>query len=653
MIHLHNKRIILSGIFCSMMWFTFCKSKANLTTAKKAFDNKEYATALNLYRGAYNQTDNKDEKTEAAEKIAESYVYLDDPKSAEIWFKRVMAANPSNADAKLGYARALKANEKYPEAIAEYQAYQKQFGTNEVVEKEIAGCEKAAKWKREKTRYVVINEKSLNTDYAEYAPAYGKKGTLYFTSDRVGDLNGDVYEYTGKMYSDIYTTTYRRNSKNNEVKYEKVAGLKGINSKYNDGVNTYDTKANVMIYTICNDKNGKGLTCKLYTSSFDGTSWTESEVLPFCSDSFNTGQPSLSKDGSTLYFSSDRPGGFGGKDLYTVSFNKKTKTWGEPVNMGENFNTQMDETFPFIHNDGYLYFSSNGFTGMGRLDIYVSKKVNGTWSTPVNMKAPINSGGDDFAIILDDSRENGYFSSNREGGKGKDDIYRFYMTPLQFSLSGVVRDKNTNEPIANSAIAIFSGKDSSKITVKTDDKGYYKTTLTSNSDYAFIASKPEDYYLDSKEDTLTTKGYEASEDFTKDFYLEPLKIEDEFTLEGIYYDVDKADLRESSKLILDTLITVLTKYPKIKIEIGSHTDCRSDSAYNQQLSARRAESVVNYLIEKKIAKARLEAKGYGETRLVNDCACEGTVVSRTCTEEEHQKNRRTTFKILSKNYLKN
>lgn len=635
-----------------ILLLTDCRTKASLDSANKAFANKEYSTAVGLYRNVYASPQNKEEKVAASFRIAETYMLLDDPKTAEVWYRKLTAADPKNGELRLAYARVLKANEKYAEAVTEYEWYKANVAATPQVEHELQGCIDAQKWREQKTRYVVVNEKSLNTEYAEYAPAYGRRGTLYFTSDRVGPLNKDVYEYTGKMYSDIYSTTYRRNSKNpNEVKYEKAAAVPGINSKYNDGVSAYDLRENMMIYTICNDKTGKGMKCKLYSSYFDGSTWSESQLLPFCLDSFNSGQPTFSKDG-TLYFSSDMPGGFGGKDLYKVTYNRKTKKWGDPVNLGAEINTEMNEVFPFIHPNGTLYFSSDGYSGMGRLDVFFSRNTNGAWSRPVNMKAPVNSGGDDFAIVLDESTENGYFSSNREGGRGKDDIYRFYMTPLVFNISGYVRDKETNQPVSNSAITVYSSRDSSKTVIETDDKGFYKTTLISQSDYTLLASKPEDYYLDSKEESLTTKGFEASEDFTRDLYLEPLKIEDEFTLEGIYYDVDKADLRAESKNILDTLVNLLNKYPKIKIEIGSHTDCRSDSAYNQQLSARRAQSVVDYLVEKKIKPARLEAMGYGETRLVNDCACEGTVVSRPCTDQEHQKNRRTTFKILSKDYLK-
>ncbi len=643
---------IVIGLLCTVFVFTQCKTKANMQTAETAFNNKEYSTALKLYKTIYSTPPSDETKLEASVKIADTYMLLDDAKNAEIWYKRVQANDSKNAETRLALARVYAANEKYNEALTEYEWYKKNASTSPQIEKEMEGCVNALKWKKQKTRYIVINEKALNTEFAEYAPSYGKKGVLYFTSDRLGVLNSDVYEYTGKMYSDIYSITYRRSTKNpTEVKYDKIAPLEGINTKYNDGVSTYDAKQNMMIYTICNDKNGKGMKCKLYSSFFDGKQWNESVVLPFSIDSFNCGQPALSKDGGTLYFSSDMPGGLGGKDIYKVSFNKKSKTWGEPENLGEIINTEMNEVFPFIHSNGTLYFSSDGYIGMGRLDLFYSKPNNANWTIPINMKSPLNSGGDDFAMVLDESTENGYFSSNREGGKGKDDIYRFYMTPLMFNMSGIVKDKETNTPIANSSITIFSSKDSTTVTITTDDKGFYKTTLVSNSDYRMVASKPQDYYLDSKEAQISTKGFEASEDFEKDFFLEPLKIEDEFTLEGIYYDLDKSDLRPASKNILDTLVLLLNKYPKIKIEIGSHTDCRSDSTYNKQLSLRRAQSVVDYLIEKQIKPVRLEAMGYGESRLVNDCGCEGLLVS-TCSEEEHQKNRRTTVRILSKDYLK-
>jgi outer membrane protein OmpA-like peptidoglycan-associated protein len=305
--------------------------------------------------------------------------------------------------------------------------------------------------------------------------------------------------------------------------------------------------------------------------------------------------------------------------------------------------------YPFIHEDGTLYFSSNGHTGLGGVDIFFAKGSTTEWSDPINMKTPINSGGDDFSMILSKDKESGFFASNREGGKGQDDIYRFYMTPLIFTLSGVARDVKTKEILPNTVLTITNSTDSGKLVIKTDAAGSYKIIIKPRTDYELFGAH-EDYY-DSKLEFQTTKGLEQSTDLVQDFLLDPFDYERVFTLEGIYYDLDKADLRPRSKEILDTIVQLMNRYPKIRLELGSHTDCRADSLYNEALSQRRADSAVNYIGTKGIDIARLVAKGYGETKLVNDCACEGTWVKRACTEEEHQLNRRTTFKLLDNKYI--
>jgi outer membrane protein OmpA-like peptidoglycan-associated protein len=373
------------------------------------------------------------------------------------------------------------------------------------------------------------------------------------------------------------------------------------------------------------------------------------QPLNFSSDSFTCGHPSLSKDGQVMYFASDMPGGYGGKDLYFVTYSKRSKEWGDPVNLGPTINTAGDEVYPFIHEDGTLYFSSNGHIGLGGTDIYFSKGSATDWSTPLNMKSPINSGGDDFSLILSKDKESGYFTSNREGGKGQDDIYRFYMTPLVFTLHGIVRDSKTKEIMVNTILTIINSNDSAKLVIKTDAAGYYKISLKPRTDYELFGAH-EDYY-DSKIEFQTTKGLEVSTDLEQDLLLEPFDYSTVFTLEGILYDLDKANIRPDAALVLDTMVYLLNKYPKIRIELGSHTDCRADSAHNQDLSQRRADSAVAYIVRSGIDPDRMIAKGYGEAKLVNDCGCEGTYITRNCTEAEHQLNRRTTFKLLDNKYI--
>ncbi len=254
-----------------------------------------------------------------------------------------------------------------------------------------------------------------------------------------------------------------------DKKFQAPVIVKGsVNGKYNDGTIVFDNKYSTAYYTQCNGQDGKGKTCKIFQTTKRGDEWSEPQVLPFCSDSFNCGQPAISADGNKLYFSSDMPGGFGGHDLYVVNFVKRGKTWSDPVNLGNVINTSGDEVFPSLHEDGTLYFSSDGHPGVGELDLFYSTGMGEQWATPVNMKTPMNSSYDDFAIILEDDKEKGYFSSNRLNGRGDDDIYNFFMTPLIFNLSGVITDCNNKAVLGGATVTLTSSSDSGKIVVKTD-----------------------------------------------------------------------------------------------------------------------------------------------------------------------------------------
>ena len=639
-------------IFIAAIFNACGPSKGSMGAAREAFKKKEYFTAGENYKAVYSKTKVKDEKNEACFQTAECYRLANDMKNAENWYRKAVKGDPTNTEAILKLAQSLKANAKYSEAIVELNNYKKKNPSNARVNDEIRGCELALKWKNEKTRYVVENVKALNTKWSDFSPMMYKKNELYFTSDREKGASGKVFGWTGNGFTDIYKVAYKADKKNpNSIKYEIPALVDKdlINTPYNDGAVCFDAKGGAMYFTQCNGKDGKGANCRIFYSALTGTIWGEPQPLSFSSDSFTCGHPCLNKTGDVLFFSSDMPGGFGGKDIWYVTYSKRGKTWGDPINLGETINTDGDDMYPFVADDGTLYFSSNGHVGLGGVDIYYTKGENTDWSEPVNMKSPINSSGDDFAMTLTKDKESGYYSSNREGGRGQDDIYRFYMTPLVYTLSGVVRDSITKELLPNAFISITNSSDTGKLVIKTDAAGAYKITLKAKTDYELFAAKPDFY--DSKIETQTTRGLEYSTDLIQNFTLLEFDFTTVFTLEGIYYDLDKANIRQDAAMILDTMVQLLNKYPKIRIELGSHTDCRADSAYNQDLSQRRADSAVAYISKKGIDIERMVAKGYGETALVNDCGCEGAYVKRKCTEEEHQLNRRTTFRLLDNKYI--
>jgi len=671
-----NYLIKFTGIVLtiSLLFFACKGGGGNISDARKKFKEFEYAAAADVYKKVYGTTKNKEIKKEAAFYAAECYRLSNNWTAAESWYTKAVQQDPTNAEAKFRQIQALKFSEKYVESITEANKYKKSVGSDPKIDLEDCGSTSAQKWKSEKTRYLVENVAKLNTKWSDFAPMYYRKDQLMFSSDRfeVGVRGKDKYGWFNNGFCDVYTTTLKLNKKNKDIienySLPALTDKKSINGKWNDGSVCFDAKFTTMYVTKCNygEKNdGKGAHCRIYESKLSGTEWSEPVPLPFSTDSFDCGHPFLSKDGTTLYFSSNMPGSIEkavssaenpdgtilSKDLYSVSYSKRGNAWGDPVNLGPSINTDGDEAFPFVHDDGTLYFASNGRCGMGGYDIYFAKGQAVDWSDPINMKAPINSGGDDFAIIVSKDKETGFFSSNRLNGKGSDDIYRFTKTPLIFTLSGVARDVKTREILKNTVIQFTNSSDTIKLTVRTDAAGSYRIPLRAGTDYDLYGSKA--LYYDSKIYSQTTKGLEVSTDLIQDLDLRPIDLET-FTVKGIFYGLDSADIRPRSAEILDSLVLIMNKYPMLKFELGSHTDCRADSLYNIKLSQRRADSCVGYLIRNGVDSMRLVSRGYGENELeLKECACEGPnerVQGQRCTEDQHQQNRRTTVKVIDTNY---
>ena len=427
----------------------------------------------------------------------------------------------------------------------------------------------------------------------------------------------------------------------------------------NDASVSVSRKGDVMYMTRCPEEKNKQLKCQLYVCKKQGPSWAEPVLLPFNIDSIAFGHPAISADGKTLYFTSKLPGGFGGKDIWKSTI--EGKDFGQPVNLGPSVNTVGDEMYPYITDDDKtLYFSSNYHLGMGGLDIFkVEKSADGKFTkAPENLKSPMNSAGDDFAIIFEGKKMRGYFTSNREGGKGSDDIYSFNLPPLLFNLSGTVVSAEGNESVQNAMIHL-KGSNGDLFEEKTGADGQYKFKLKENTSYEITVATDKQTvsktfklgFLANKDlGKLTTVGENESKDFVKDFALTPVKAEIRFP--AVLYELGKADLKPESKDSLNFLYQTLVDNPSIVIELQAHTDSRGNDKANQILSDARAKSCVDYLnIEKKIPLERLMSKGWGEKKLL----VKDIVINKAKTKEEkealHQKNRRTVFRIVNWDYV--
>ncbi len=640
---------------------TSCMSP--MKKANDAFTKKQYAVAADIYRGVSGDSkETKENRQTAAFRAGEGYRLNHDPKNALKMYEKATRYGVKDPIILFRTAQMHKQRGNFEAAIEAFKKYQKEAPSDPRTEVMLKGCEAALKWKEERTRYTVENFKPANDSKADdFSPKWAdrKNKTIMFTSDREGGINKkEQYDWTGRKHTDVWKI--KLEGSRGKVKWTEAEVVEGLNTKFNDGVIAFNKRMSKMYVTQCNGESGKEKTCKIYEARRVGKGYQMNpEPLDFCKDNrWSYGHAALADNDKTMYFVSNRPGGYGDtaavestKDIWMVTYVRRGRTWSEPINLGPAINTEGNEMFPYVHTDGSMYFSSDGHAGVGALDIFETRK-NGEgptdWDIPKNMKSPINSPGDDFGIIMTPTKEAGFFTSNRK--RDQDDIFEFSMEPIVCKLKGQVTDCDSGTAIVDALVLISNNIDSSKIRLRTDSKGYYETPLTINTEYTIEVSKRSDYYYDAKPQYVSTMGVENSLDcqHVKDFCMKNT-CNDVFVL-PIYYDLDQANIRLDAQPILDDLIKTLQKYPRMAVELGSHTDCRASYEYNRELSQRRADSAIAYLIERgRLNPFRLEARGYGESQLVNHCHCEGAD-KVPCTEEEHQENRRTTVKVVNCNF---
>ena len=655
-----NFRLLLTAAFLFAASLTFAQ-RGPTYQADLAFDKGDYYDAAALYKKAFTKEKNKVKRAEVIYKVAESYRLTNDYKNQEVWYAKAIKANYKAPECILHYADALKMNGKYDEAIVQYTNFQKDSPNDPRGENGIKSCQQAQKWRDKPTRYRVLNVAPINTKYSDFSAAYSNKDHrhIIFTSARQESIGKGNDGGTGEKFQDLYEAAVDKKGKWSSPK----PLLEPINSGSNDGGASMDSKGVDMFFTRCDAEKGKFGTCEIFYTKRKGQTFDEPKLIPLCADSFTVGQPSLSADEQTLYFTSNMPGGQGGKDIWFTKYDKKSKSWGTPENAGEKINTEYDEMFPYISSDSTLYFSSKGHIGMGGLDIFSSKMANGIFEEPINLKYPVNTSYDDFSYVIDETTgDKGFLTSDRDGGKGSDDIYSWSLPPLLFTVSGRVFDADTKGNVEGATIELF-GSDGSSVPLKTDKTGAYKFDLKPETSYRLSAQMPN--YL-NKYIEVTTVGLEQSKDFIGDFDFALRSTLRAIELPEVFYDLGKWDLRPESKKALDGLVETLKDNPTIVVEIGSHTDSRPIPMTNELLSQRRAESVVNYLAQHGIEKDRLSFKGYAATQprslekdmgnfkagnVLDEKFINGLSTNKL-KEEAHQMNRRTEFRVLRTNYVK-
>ena len=639
-----------------------CNATLKIKDGSLAYDLKKYALASELLQEDFEKAKDKKTKHEIATKIAKSYSAYSQSKAAESWFKKAVDFDV-DPQSLLDYALVLKQNEKYEEAIETLNTFY-QFDRSQriVVEGHIAACQEILDAKKSETYTKLNNLVDINTNFSDFGTTINE-GELLFSSNRQKS-EGNQDDWTGKGYANIYSAMIQHESSLEEP----IEWRSDINSPFHEAVVAFNPDKTEVYFTRCGSDSDAKDVCKIYRSFYDFEEWTKPELITLIGDSSNVGHPFITTDGKLLYFSSDSEVGYGGKDIYVSK--KVGEEWDTPINLGPRINSPFDEMYPYISTDEKLYFASSGHYGYGGLDLFSAEKRGKIFTNVQSLGYPINTGGDDFGIYLmesfDDSVEIlGYLTSNRTGGIGSDDIYFFEkrltpapkLPPAVFVLKGLIEEKvftdpndpksavTGQRPLAGATTHVYDLTEVSKpylieSKVSTSD-GTFEMYLDENVDYSLEYTKTG-YF--SNNDKVSTKNYKAEDGDTivieKKIVLDKVFKEIEFVL-NIYYDLDSANIRPDAALVLDSLATMLANNPSLRVELASHTDSQGGDQYNLDLSQRRADSATRYLISKGIASGRLIARGYGETRLVNEC---GNGVQ--CSKAQHQENRRTTFKVV-------
>lgn len=612
-----------------------------LKKAEKSFAREEFNSVIDHYKGSVKPGD-----AQVNYILAEAYRRSNQIEQSTPYYEAAIKAGIDKEIANYFYAKSLQANGQYDKAAEVLDSYVQRGQDEEalaVSNSEIRNLARIDEVKEKPNYFKVKNLEAINTPSAEYSAVYNN-GEIFFTSNRTSNR---IYKGTGTGFTDIYKVK----SRGAVVDMSSLKALEALinDPSVNEGSVTFSRDGTLMIYAKGNSGKSSGTeNVDLYFARYRNGKWFTPRMLNINDDEFWDSCPSLTADAKTLYFASNRPGGFGGTDIYSAKLNRRGR-WVDVRNAGPEINTAGNEMFPHVDENGTLYFSSDGHTGLGRLDIFTARRESGVISIE-NPGAPINSTGDDFAMYMYDPVR-GFLSSNREGGMGDDDIYTFInddpdLKLVNYFLTGVTYttdESGAQIPLASTKVVLLDDEDNMVDEVFTGTDGAYKFRVYTEEDYYLIGEKA-DYFTTRTSFSTVGKSVDKSTltemvtdiTFEQDLVLDQIILEKPIALDNIYYDLDKSDIRTDAARELNKLVTTMKDNPEISIELSSHTDSRADNNYNMNLSQRRAQSAVNYIVSQGIEQGRLVARGYGESRLL---------IADAQTEDEHQINRRTEFKV--------
>lgn len=632
-----------------------------LSEADAQFQRGEYYDASVTYKKVYNKLRKKEERPQRGEvafKMGRCYRLLNMSARASAAFQNALRYEYPDSTTHFMLAQALHADGKYAAALRSYDKYLEFCPDDSLAINCAEGCRTAQEIRARGSRYLVKQAKLFNSRRADFCPMYlgADCDQIYYTSTTEKATGDKKSEITGMKNADVFFS-----KKNEKGEWERPEPVEGeLNTEFDEGIVAFSPDAQTMYLTKARRELNAPTSVEIYTSTRSDAKWSAPVKFEITADTLSTfGHPAVSPDGEYLYFVSDMPGGYGGKDIWRISLKERQ---GSLVNLGPDINTEGNDDFPYVRSDGSLYFSSDGHPGMGGLDIFRATAVGDPadlrWKVE-NMGFPINSAGDDFGITFGKG-EDGFFSSNRGDARGYDHIYSFEYDPVRITIEGLVMDKD-EEPVKNAIIRIVGNDGSNQKEVARDD-GSFSFALQRGVKYVMLAGAKG--YLNQKQEFASDSTMEDA-NYWVEFILP--SISKPSVVENIFYDYDKADLRPESKTALNELIAVLHDNPNVTIEMASHTDRWGSDAYNINLSERRAKSVVDYLVENGISRDRLQPHGYGKSRpktVTKRIARlypqfkEGDILTeefiKTLSEEDQQAadqiNRRTEFSVLSLTY---